>query len=254
MKARFLPLLLSIASIAVSAGTIHYEGSSTIGKFIADADKIYPHSTFKINDDPESLGGEQCASLGTCDLGGVARNVTPDAIENGVKTNKIGQDAITVLVNIRNPVRSLTKQQLKAIFTGKINNWRELGGDDLVIKPFIVKSASATRHVFQEKIMDGEAYIGATVVSPDRKILARVIHDRGAIGQLSLAFLKGVKRIGLVSIDGENATFDNPHYPISRPLYLVTPGEPNSEIKAFIDWALSEEGQSVVRKRFVGLN
>ena len=85
MKACFLPLLLSIASIAVSAGTINYEGSSTIGKFIADADKIYPHSTFKINDDPESLGGEQCASLGTCDLGGVARNVTPDAIEKGLE-------------------------------------------------------------------------------------------------------------------------------------------------------------------------
>ncbi|MCU7919404.1 MAG: hypothetical protein KZQ95_13765 [Candidatus Thiodiazotropha sp. (ex Epidulcina cf. delphinae)] len=151
---------------------------------------------FKINDDTESLGGEQCAAMGTC----------------------------------------------------------ELGGNDLAIKPFIVKPASATRHIFRDRILNGEAYAGVTVVTPDRRILARLIHERGAIGQLSLAFLKGVKRIGLVSVDGEQATSDNPNYPISRQLYLVTHGEPNTEVKRFLDWTRSNEGQSVVRKRFVGLN
>jgi len=143
---------------------------------------------------------------------------------------------------------------LKDIFTGKVKNWSELGGDDLAIRPYIVKTASATRHVFQDLVMDGEAYSGAKEVSPDRKILASVLHDRGAIGQLSLAFLKGIKRIGVVSIDGQRATSSNPNYPISRPLYLVTGGQPNDKVKAFLSWAQSEEGQSVVRKRFVGLN
>ncbi len=249
-----LVFLLAIFSFSSTAETISYVGSSTIGKFIADADKVYPHLSLVINVDSESLGGELCIVNNSCELGGVARGVDSAILDKGVKTIKIGQDAISVLVNVRNPVRFLSKQQLKGIFTGKIENWSELGGDDVAINPYIVKPASATRHVFQSIVMDGEAYAGAKVVSPDRKILASVLHDRGAIGQLSLAFLKGIKRIGVVSVDGQRATSSNLNYPISRPLYLVAHGEPSDKVKTFLNWTKSEEGQSVVRKRFVGLN
>ncbi|WP_177419522.1 substrate-binding domain-containing protein, partial [endosymbiont of Lamellibrachia barhami] len=146
-----------------------------------------------------------------------------------------------------------SKTQLRDVFSGKIKNWKELGGQDLMIKPYIVKPASATRHVFQKKVMGGAEYSGTAVVTPDRKIVARVIHERGAIGQISLAFLKSIKRIALISVDGEKPALDNPNYPVTRELNLVTHGEPAGEIRKFIEWTLSPEGQGVVRQRFVGV-
>ncbi|MBL3600734.1 MAG: substrate-binding domain-containing protein [gamma proteobacterium endosymbiont of Lamellibrachia anaximandri] len=253
MKTAFVALTGLLASFSITAGTINYEGSSTIGKFISDADKVYVGSSFKVNDDSESLGGEQCATWDTCELGGVARMVDPSALDQGVHAVMIGKDAIAAVVNIRNPVTRLSKTQLRDVFSGKIKNWKALGGDDLMIKPYIVKPASATRHVFQEKVMGGIEYSGSAVVSPDRKIVARVIHERGAIGQISLAFLKSIKRIALISVDGEKPALDNPNYPVTRELNLVTHGEPTGEIKKFIEWTLSPEGQSVVRQRFVGV-
>jgi len=80
-----------------------------------------------------------------------------------------------------------------------------------------------------------------------------VIHERGAIGQISFAFLKGIRRINVVSVDGQEANVNNPDYPITRPLNLVTHGEPTGEIKEFLEWTLSPEGQEVVRQRFVGI-
>jgi len=239
---------------SVTAGTISYEGSSTVGKFIADADKVYAESTFRIDDDAESLGGEQCAMWDSCQLSGVARKITPEVIKAGVQAVLIGKDAISVVVNIRNPVTQLTQVQLKGIFSGEITNWSELGGADLKITPYITKPASATHVVFQQKVMGDSQYSGAKVVSPDRKIVSRVVRDRGAIGQISLAFLKGIKRIGIITVDGQPASLDNPDYPITRELYLLTHRAPTGEVKTFIEWVLSPEGQDVLRQRFVGIN
>lgn len=253
MNKTVLFALLTVLSMVTSAGVIHYEGSSTVGKYIADADKVYDKSSFKINDDSESLGGEQCATWGECELGGVAREVDPKAVAKGVHKVMFGKDAIAVVVNIRNKVSNLTSAQLQGIFSGKISNWKEVGGSDAQIKPYIVKPASATRHVFREKVMGGVEYSKSVVITPDRKIVAKVIHERGGIGQISFAFLKGISRINVVSVDGHEANVNNPDYPITRPLHLVTHGEPTGEIKAFLEWTLSPEGQEVVRQRFVGI-
>ncbi|WP_177419523.1 hypothetical protein [endosymbiont of Lamellibrachia barhami] len=170
MKRGLLALIGLFASFFVMAGTINYEGSSTIGKFISDADKIYVGSSFKINDDSESLGGEQCATWDTCELGGVARMVDPSALEQGVHAVMIGKDAIAAVVNIRNPVTRLSKTQLRDGY-GKTQELERAGGQDLMIKPYIVKPASATT-ACSRKVMAGAEYSGTAVVSPDRKIAA----------------------------------------------------------------------------------
>ena len=77
-------------------GDLNYTGSSTIGKFITDASRIYRTSTFTLNTAPESGGGEKAAANGSCDLGGVARDVSPDYLAQGVATTLIGKDAIAV--------------------------------------------------------------------------------------------------------------------------------------------------------------
>jgi len=229
--------------------TIQYEGSSTIGKFISDAAKVYTAVSFEKNTDTESLGGYQCAYKGTCDLGGVADSVPAEDMIRGFL---IGKDAIAVIVNKRNPVNNLSKQQLKDIFTGKINNWSQLGGEDVPIKVFTVQDSSATRHVFRKQVLGNEAYHGTEVVAPDRKIISKVTHAWGGIGQISFAFLSNKTRIKTLDIGQQKGHVNNPDYPITRPLYLLTHGKPSDKVQKFIDWSRSDEGQRVVKKRFVG--
>ncbi|MCU7835880.1 MAG: phosphate ABC transporter substrate-binding protein [gamma proteobacterium symbiont of Taylorina sp.] len=228
---------------------IKYEGSSTIGKFISDAAKVYTAASFEKNIDTESLGGYQCALKGSCDVGGVADSVVA---ENKIQRFLIGKDAIAVIVNKRNPVNNLSKQQLKDIFTGKVNNWSQLGGEDAPIKVFTVQDSSATRHVFRKQILGTEEYHGTEVVAPDRKIISKVTHAWGGIGQISFAFLNKKTRIKTLDIGQQKGHVHNPNYPITRPLYLLTHGKPSDKVQKFIDWSRSDEGQKVVKKRFVG--
>ncbi|ALG67426.1 PstS family phosphate ABC transporter substrate-binding protein [Beggiatoa leptomitoformis] len=247
-----LGLLLTVP-LVTHAGVINYEGSSTIGKFLEDASKVYAISSFKINTIPESAGGEQCAVRNTCDLGGVARAVEQRFLDNGVVATLIAKDAIAALVNADNPVKSLTKAQLKGIFTGQIKNWSEVGGENLPIKPYVVKETSATYSVFAKSILDNSSYQSVEVVTPDGRMAPVVARERGAIGQISFSFLLDAKGVKPLEIDGQIATVENPNYPISRPLYFTTKGEAQGEVKAFLEWTLSDDGQKVIKQRFVGI-
>jgi phosphate transport system substrate-binding protein len=234
-------------------GTIRYVGSSTIGKFMADAEASYGRCKFALWTEPESYGGEQAALMGIADIGGVARGVDPAVLEQGVVGTMIGKDAITVIVHGENPVKSLSIDQLKDIFTGKTRNWKELGGEDLQIQPYIVSRASATRNIFRSVVLKEERYQACVVVEPDAEMIHVVAQTRGAIGHISFAFLRACTEVKPLWVEGQKPSAWNPNYPITRPLYLCTKGRPRGEVKRFIDWTLSEAGQKVVTKHFVGL-
>ncbi|MGB0696654.1 MAG: substrate-binding domain-containing protein [Rhodospirillaceae bacterium] len=238
---------------AASANDLSYVGSSTVGKFITDAKDAYSGAGLKLDTRPESSGGESCPLRDACDFGGVARDVKPEFLERGVEATLIGQDAIAAIVNAGNPVKELSKEQIAGIFTGKITDWSEVGGSAGPIKPMIVKQGSATRNVFQSKLLDGADYAGAEVVTPDAKIVAQVARDPAAIGQISLAFIQGNDAVVALTIDGQAAEMSNTSYFVTRPLYLTTKGAPSGAAKDFIDWAVSAEGQAVVQKRFIGI-
>ena len=174
-------------------------------------------------------------------------------LDKGVHATLIGKDAIAVIVHESNPVSGLSAAQLRDIFTGKITNWSAVGGPDLAINPYIVKKGSATRKVFRKVIMQGDEYKGTKVITPDAKIVTTVSRDPGAIGQISFAFLKDVEGVKSLDVDGQKASVDNAKYPITRPLHLTTKGAPSGEAAEFIGWALSAEGQTVVKQRFVGV-
>ncbi len=235
-------------------GEIKYVGSSAVGRFMNEAAGIYKQAAFDIDTSLESGGGENAIAAGKSDLGGVAREVDPRILSKGVKKFLIGRDAVGIWVNAKNPVTELSFAQLRGIFTGKIVNWKEVGGRDLPINVYVVNPQSATRSVFRIVVLGSEDYAGNRIqtVRPDPAILGKVATDEGGIGQLSFALgskAKGVKRI---NPNGQPASVDNSSYPITRPLYLITKGEPEGATQAFIDWALSEEGQAVVKKHFVG--
>ena len=254
MKRLFVMVLaMTLLPMVANAGTMNYVGSSTVGKFISDAAKVYKQSDFVLDTAPESGGGEKGAAKGTCDLCGVARDVNQKYLDQGVEVTLIGKDAIAAIVNKDNPVSELTSAQLKEIFTGKITNWKQVGGPDMPISAYIVKKGSATRKVFRKAILGADDYVGAEVVTPDAKIPTKVGREKGAIGQISFAFLSGNTEVRALTIDGQKATVQNPDYPVTRPLHIATKGAPTGEVKAFLDWAVSPAGQDVVKQRFVGV-
>ena len=246
-------LVAGCSGVADGERTIRYVGSSTIGRFITDAEGSYGKCQFALWTEPESYGGEQAALMGIADIGGVARDVDPSVLEQGVVGTMIGKDAITVIVNGENPVKNLSIDQLKDIFTGKTTNWKELGGEDLQIQPYIVSSASATRNIFRSAVLKKERYQACVVVEPDSEMIHVVAKTRGAIGHISFAFLPSCTEVKPLWVEGQKPSAWNPNYPITRPLYLCTKGHPSGQVKRFIDWALSKEGQSVVTKNFVGV-
>ena len=249
-------ILISVLLVpaVLFAGTIDYVGSSTVGKYITDASKVYKDASFKIDTKPESGGGEKCAAMQSCDIGGVARDVKPQYMDKGVVTTLIGKDAIAAIVNVNNPVKGLSKAQLKGIFTGKIKNWSEVGGADMPIKAYIVKQGSATRKVFKKAILGDADYSGPKVMTPDAKIVTMVSKEKGAIGQISFAFIGGKDKIRPLNVDGQEASVNNASYPITRPLHIATNGAPKGDVKKFLDWTLSSEGQKIIKGRFVGVD
>ncbi len=253
MKKYFYALCFASFMGLAHAETINYEGSSTIGKFIEDAAKVYAASTFTLNTIPESSGGEQCAMRGNCAMGGVAREVEQRFLDSGVVATLIAKDAIAAVVNENNPVKELTLAQLKAIFTGQVKNWSALGGDDIAIKPYVVKETSATYSVFAKAVLGNDPYQGVEVITPDAKMIPTIARERGAIGQLSFSFLPDAKGVRALKVEGHEATVQTQGYPISRPLYIVTKGQPQGEVKHFLTWVLSPAGQQIVKQRFVGV-
>ncbi|MCG8615967.1 MAG: phosphate ABC transporter substrate-binding protein [Desulfobacterales bacterium] len=254
-----LAFLLAMPGVSMAGDKpqINYIGSSTVGKFIKEASKAYTDAAFTLNTKVESGGGERGIAMGKADIGGVAREVGQNFLNKGVTPVLIGKDAIGVWVNQKNPVADLNSQQLEKIFLGEIKNWKEVGGDDLPITVYIVDINSATWKVFTKKVLGGKRYGGdVKLCRPDSDVVNKVAGDAGGIGHLSFALgdthtmRSQVKK---VAIDGQEPTVNNPNYPITRPLYLITKGQPNEKSKAFIDWTLSGEGQKIVKKFFVGI-
>ncbi len=230
---------------------IRYVGSSTVGLFIRDAEPLYGRVRFNLDTTPESLGGEQAILGGTADLAGSARVPSQEIGRKGITATPIGRDGIAVIVNRRVPVDDLSMSDLRAIFTGRMENWKELGGPDLPIRPLIVGSESATREVFRAAVLAGSDYANCRVIEPDGAMPSAVASTDGAIGQISFAFLGSVSGIRAVSVAGQEPVTSNFEYPIARPLYLLWRKE-NEEAERFAVWSRSREGQRVLMQRFVG--
>lgn len=259
---RLVAMALAVSLVGCQTGArrdpvdIRYVGSSTVANFLRDAEPVYGRARFQIEDDSESAGGEAAIVEGATGLAGIANRPAPATLRAGIAATQIGRDAIAVLVNTANPVANLTMAQLQAIFTGDVRNWRELGGQDLPVQPYIMGVESATRSVFRTEVLDGAEYAARCIeVRPDRDMIPRVARESGAIGQISFSFLNGRASPAdarAVAIDGEQPNVTNFDYPIARPLYLLW-REGTPAVEAFVQWTQTESGQGVVMKRFVGV-
>jgi len=159
-------------------------------------------------------------------------------IPGNLQYHEITRDVIVPIVHKDNPIDSLTWEQLKAINTGKIKNWKEVGGPDLPIRVITSHAGSATRAVFQKLVMNGEEYTpDAVKVVSTRLEVREVSKYRGAIGAVSLGFVKmNPGRTHIIKTD-----------PITRPLGLITIGEPSENVKRLIDFFRSDEGKKYIK-------
>lgn len=242
-------------SNAVGETKIKYEGSSTVGLFMKDAAKVYKKASFEISVLTESNGGEICILAKTCVLGGVAREIHPLFTKRGLFAVPFAYDVSTAIVNSENNVKALSSQQVADIFSGKIKNWKEVGGEDLPIKVYIVGKESATHDVFKAHILKDKEYTqAAETVRPDWRTVLMVTLEKGGIAHISRAFAASTDQVRPLIIDGHNPKDYKPDYPLSRLLYFTTFGPPQGDVKKFIEWATSAKGEKLIKKRFVPLN
>lgn len=174
----------------------------------------------------------------------------------------VAQDAVAVIVNPQNPIDRLTLQQVSDIYQGKFINWQELGGEDRPIVRVSRESNSGTHVYFLETVLrmgdpDSELLFDPyTLLLPSSEgIIAEVRDNPNAIGYDGLGYVTpDVKVLSIATSEDAPFVLPSPQsvsdgtYPIARDLYVYTNGEPQGEIKAYLDWILSKEGQAIVQE------
>lgn len=200
---------------------------------------------------------------GTTDIAMASRDLKTQekldlkAKNKDIKTVITSYDALAVVINPKNKVEKLTREQLEGIFTGAITNWKEVGGADMKIMVYSRESSSGTYEFFKEHVMNKKNYASNVLSMPATgSIIQSVSQTEGAIGYVGLAYAKegsGVKTVA-VSYDGKNfvkpsvAAAKDKTYPISRPLYFFYDASVESKIKNFVDFVESDPGQKIVEE------
>jgi phosphate transport system substrate-binding protein len=205
---------------------------------------------------------------GTCDIAECSRAMKgaekDTAREHGrdPKEIQVAIDALVVAVHPSNPVEKLTIAQLSDIFTGKVENWKEVGGPDLAITILSRDRNSGTHVYFLEHVVrhgndkGPEEYAkAALMMTSSQAEVDEIAKNPGAIGYYGLGYL-GAQNKAVAVAKAADGAFVKPSasaaidgsYPISRPLFFYTPGEAAAETKTFIDFVMSDDGQRVVRK------
>ena len=180
----------------------------------------------------------------------------------------IARGAIAIIVHPDNPVNELTLQQLSDIYSGKINNWLELGGEDRPIVRLSRETNSGTHVYFLEVVLrlgqDSDLLFSPdTLLLPSSEVIsAEVRHNPNAIGYDGLGYVtEDMKVIPVAAAPGSPyiypsaETVNSGAYPIARDLYMYTAGEPEGDVKDYLDWILSPEAQAIVGELgFVPIN
>ncbi|KAF0152570.1 MAG: phosphate transport system substrate-binding protein [Ignavibacteria bacterium] len=223
--------------------------------------QTHPEVTIQITGGGSGVG---IAALinGSTDIAKASRPMKPSEREKlkqrynslGVEV-KTAKDGLSIYVNDKNSVRELSIQQIKDIYTGKITNWKSLGGRDTKIIIYGRENSSGTYVYFKDNVLGGEDFTSKMQSMPGTSaVVNAVVKDVNSIGFGGAAFAKGITMVA-VKKDANSKAFEpteenikNGNYPITRFLYLYLKTKPTGEVKKFIDWILSSEGQSIVSK------
>jgi len=282
MKRIFILFLLSVVILTAcgpnsssatasdsQANYIENKGSDTIVNLaLAWAERYQTeHSDIRISVTGGGSGTGIASLINkTVDIANASRKIKQEEMEeaksNGVDPVEhiIARDAIAVIVNPENPVNELTLQQISDIYSGKINNWQEVGGEDRPIVRLSRETNSGTHVYFLETVLrlgnkeDKTLFSTDTLLLPSSEgIVAEVRQNPNAVGYDGLGYVpKDLKMIAIAEEAGGAyvlpaiPTVNDKTYPIARDLYMYTNGEATGVVKEYLDWILSAEAQEIV--------
>lgn len=205
---------------------------------------------------------------GTVDIANASREMKPEEIAEarakGIEPvqHVVARDAIAVVVNPHNPVDKLTIPQLSAIFTGKITNWQEVGGEDRPIVLLSRESNSGTYMYFLEQVVRQGDKGSKALFSPEALLMPssegisnEIRQNPNAIGYDGLGYVTPDQKTIAVArtakgpfVQPNIETVNDGTYPIARPLYMYTNGQPTGVIRDYLEWIKGPEGQALVKK------
>jgi len=193
---------------------------------------------------------------GTIDIADASRAMKTKELKkarvNGINpvAHVVARDAIAVILHPQNPVNNLTKSQLKAIYTGAISRWNEVGGTSDVIVVVSRDVASGTFEVFNELALDKQRVRPDALMQASNQAVVNIVAStNGAIGYVGLGYLsKEVKPIAIDGVMPSVATAKSGAYLLARSLYMYTDGKPKGLAKEFIDFVLGPKGQRIVKE------
>jgi phosphate transport system substrate-binding protein len=267
----FLSLMMSVSWVKADQDMIQIKGSDTM----VNLAQAWAERFMEIN--PEIViavtgggSGTGIAALinGTCDFATSSRSMKLEEIEQAkakgrdVKESVVGLDALTVVVHPSNPIQQLTIDQLSNIFSGKVANWKDVGGQDRLIAALSRERNSGTHVFFLEHVVrrgndkGPEEFDPKILMLPSSQVIAEeVAQNPDAIGYFGLGYLTDQHKTIAIAKTSEGPfvkpsveTASDGSYPIARSLLVYTPSEPQAGIKDFVDFILSEEGQTIVRE------
>lgn len=249
------------------SGTITAAGSSALKPLADDAADSFlnDHPDVSITIDAGGSGeGLKQVSEGTVDIGNSDVAAEDKLDETAAKELVDHQVCVVTMAPIVNKdvaeagVKSLTKEQLISIFTGKTTNWKDVGGPDENIVLVTRPESSGTRATFQKYALDGNEEASNTSMETDDSgvLLTNVKSTNGAIGYVALSYLTGDAGVETVAIDDVEPTLENTYsgkYPVWTFEHMYTKGEPNEVTKAFLDYITGDEYGTQMEKLGYGV-
>ncbi len=260
-----IAVVASILGIAGIDETITVKGSDTMVILAQQWAEIYmkksPGVTIQVTGGGSGTG---IAALinGTTDICNSSRPMKSSEMQKlkekygstGVEI-KVARDGITLYVHESNKLAELTVEQIKWIYTGKVKNWKEVGGEDSKIILYSRENNSGTYVYFKEDVLMNEDFSAEAQNMPGTAaVVNAVANDKYGIGYGGAAYGKGIKELKVKQNANSLAyspileNINSGKYPITRYLYMYTKSRPSGAMKEFIDWLLSKDGQEIVRK------
>jgi len=266
MKQMLKVLLTCLVSLSLLGGpaalageSIVIKGSTTVlpvAQVTAEAYmKMHPGTNISLSGGGSGNGIKALIDRST-DIATSSRDIKPKetalARGKGVSPvpHRIAIDAIVPIVHPDNPVTGLTIEQLSLIYQGKIRNWKEVGGKDLKIVVVSRDTSSGTYEVWEEKVLHkAKVTPRAQLQASNGAVIQTVSKNRYAIGYIGLGYLN--QSVRALTVDGTEATVATAlsgAYPVARPLFMFTDGQPKGVVADFIAFVVSKEGQALVRE------
>jgi len=253
-------LILSCSTALAASDRLSLTGSSTVAPLLLEIGKRYESLNPAVRVDVQTGGssrGIQDARMGTADAGMVSRALKP--AEKDLTPFLVAMDGIGMIVHQSNPIKALSDTQIKAIYTGKINNWQQVGGKDQPITVVTKAEGRSTLELFLEHFELKNSQIKPQVVIGDNQQgVKTVAGNPGAIGYVSIGAAEyehaRAVPIKLLPMDGKPASVAavaKGQYPFARELNLVVKGKPSKQLQDFIAFAQSAKVNDLIDAQFL---